>query len=130
MGRHTDAVHLLEDNEEALMGTCYVPGTCCMHRTCCGLPASLPSCSFLFAEVTCWMLTGERQAARLRSQFLGAMLRQEVGYFDKSTNTGAVIGHMSGDILTIREAMGEKVCLCVRPIPSYPGPWLLCSLAT
>lgn len=70
------------------------------------------------------MLTGERQADRLRSQFLAAILRQEVGYFDKGTNTGAVIGHMSGDILTIQEAMGEKVCLPLRPRLSSLAPLL------
>ncbi|CAI0381930.1 unnamed protein product [Linum tenue] len=60
-------------------------------------------------EVSCWMVTGERQSARIRSLYLKAILRQDIGYFDTETNTGEVIGRMSGDTVTIQDAMGEKV---------------------
>lgn len=60
-------------------------------------------------EVTCWTLTAERQAARLRILYLKSVLRQEVSFFDKEVNTGEVIGKMSGDIFVIQDAMGDKV---------------------
>lgn len=60
-------------------------------------------------EVTCWTLTGERQAARIRSMYLKTILRQDVVFFDKFTNAGEVVGRMSGDTVFIQEAMGEKV---------------------
>ncbi|CAA6668876.1 unnamed protein product [Spirodela intermedia] len=41
-----------------------------------------------FLQVTCWMVTGERQAARIRNLYLKTILRQEIGFFDKETNTG------------------------------------------
>lgn len=55
------------------------------------------------------MVTGERQAARIRNLYLKTILRQDIAFFDKETNTGEVIGRMSGDTVRIQEAMGEKV---------------------
>lgn len=55
------------------------------------------------------MITGERQAARIRGLYLKAILRQDIAFFDKETNTGEVIGRMSGDTVLIQDAMGEKV---------------------
>ncbi|KAE9618858.1 putative xenobiotic-transporting ATPase [Lupinus albus] len=63
-----------------------------------------------FLQVSCWMVTGERQAARIRGLYLKTILRQDVAFFDKETNTGEVIGRMSGDTVLIQDAMGEKVC--------------------
>lgn len=57
----------------------------------------------------CWMITGERQAARIRALYLQTILRQDVEFFDTQTTTGEVIGRMSGDTILIQEAMGEKV---------------------
>ena len=60
-------------------------------------------------EVTCWMVTGERQAARIRSLYLKAILRQDIPFFDQETTTGEVISRMSGDTILIQDAIGEKV---------------------
>ncbi|KAG5032102.1 hypothetical protein JHK85_016084 [Glycine max] len=59
-------------------------------------------------RVACWVSTGERQAARIRGLYLRAILRQDISFFDKETNTGEVVGRMSGDTLLIQEALGEK----------------------
>jgi ATP-binding cassette subfamily B (MDR/TAP) protein 1 len=55
------------------------------------------------------MVTGERQAARIRATYLKTILRQDVAFFDKETNSGEVVGRMSGDTVLIQDAMGEKV---------------------
>jgi len=55
------------------------------------------------------MITGERQAARIRGLYLQTILRQDVTFFDKETRTGEVVGRMSGDTVLIQDAMGEKV---------------------
>ncbi|XP_010271025.1 PREDICTED: ABC transporter B family member 11-like isoform X2 [Nelumbo nucifera] len=60
-------------------------------------------------QVACWMVAGERQASRIRNLYLKTILRQDIGFFDKETNTGEVIGRMSGDTVLIQDAMGEKV---------------------
>jgi ATP-binding cassette subfamily B (MDR/TAP) protein 1 len=64
-----------------------------------------------YAEVTCWVITGERQAARIRSKYLKAILRQDVTFFDKETSTGEMVGRMAGDTVLIQDAIGEKVCI-------------------
>ncbi|CAI5536824.1 unnamed protein product [Closterium sp. Naga37s-1] len=61
-----------------------------------------------YIEMACWMTTGERQAARVRRRYLAAVLRQDMAYFDRRLSTGEVIGHMSGDIVLVQDAMGEK----------------------
>ena len=60
-------------------------------------------------EVASWMVTGERQAARIRGLYLKTILRQDIAFFDTETTTGEVIGRMSGDTILIQDAMGEKV---------------------
>ena len=66
---------------------------------------------FFSVEVACWMITGERQAARIRNMYLKTILRQDIGFFDVETNTGEVVGRMSGDTVLIQDAMGEKVII-------------------
>ena len=55
------------------------------------------------------MITGERQAARMRNLYLKTILRQDIAFFDKEITTGEVIGRMSGDTVLIQDALGEKV---------------------
>ena len=57
------------------------------------------------------MVSGERQASRIRGLYLQAMLRQDVTFFDTETSTGEVIGRISGDTILVHEAIGEKVSL-------------------
>ncbi|GMH30820.1 hypothetical protein Nepgr_032663 [Nepenthes gracilis] len=78
-----------------------------------------------FLQVACWMVTGERQAARIRNLYLKAILRQDVGFFDKETNTGEVVGRMSGDTVLIQDAMGEKVGKFIQLISTFIGGFVI-----
>ncbi|KAF5769863.1 putative ABC transporter type 1, transmembrane domain-containing protein [Helianthus annuus] len=63
-----------------------------------------------FLEGYCWSRTAQRQASRLRSAYLKAILRQEVAYFDLNVkSTVDVITSVSGDSLIIQEVISEKV---------------------
>ncbi|KAL5182711.1 ABC transporter B family member 11 [Glycine soja] len=73
------------------------------------------------AEVACWVITGERQAARIRGLYLKAILRQDISFFDKDTNSGEVVGRMSGDTVLIQEAMGEKVGKFIQYVACFFG---------
>ncbi|KAM0068263.1 putative ABC transporter type 1, transmembrane domain-containing protein [Helianthus anomalus] len=65
-----------------------------------------------FLEGYCWARTAERQASRLRSAYLKAVLRQEVAYFDLNvTSTAEIITSVSSDSLVIQECISEKVKL-------------------
>ncbi|KAJ4849957.1 ATP-binding cassette sub- B member 9 [Turnera subulata] len=72
-----------------------------------------------FFQVSCWMVTGERQSARIRGLYLEAILRQDIAYFDTETNTGEVIGRMSGDTILIQDAMGEKVGKFIQLLATF-----------
>ena len=55
------------------------------------------------------MITGDRQAARIRGLYLQNILRQHANLFDKETRTGEVVGKISGYTVLIQDAMGENV---------------------
>ncbi|KAM2541701.1 hypothetical protein TB2_021235 [Malus domestica] len=81
-----------------------------------------------FLQMSCWMITGERQAARIRGLYLKTILRQDVGFFDKEANTGEIIGRMSGDTVFIQEAMGEKVGRFIQLIATFIGGFIIAFL--
>ncbi|EYU28159.1 hypothetical protein MIMGU_mgv11b000380mg [Erythranthe guttata] len=62
-----------------------------------------------FLQVSCWMVSGERQSSRIRALYLKALLRQESSFFDTETSTGEVMNTISGNNVLIQDAMGEKV---------------------
>ncbi|CAN0888665.1 ABC transporter B family member 21 [Linum grandiflorum] len=78
-----------------------------------------------FLQVSCWMVTGERQAARIRGLYLKTILRQDIAFFDKETNTGEVIGRMSGDTVLIQDAMGEKVGKFLQLFSTFLGGFVI-----
>ncbi|XP_057776687.1 ABC transporter B family member 11-like [Salvia miltiorrhiza] len=78
-----------------------------------------------FLQVACWMITGERQAGRIRSLYLSTILRQDVAFFDKESNTGEVIGRMSGDTVLIQDAMGEKVGKFLQLVSTFLGGFVI-----
>jgi ATP-binding cassette subfamily B (MDR/TAP) protein 1 len=71
------------------------------------------------------MITGERQAARIRSNYLKAILRQDIAFFDKETSTGEVIGRMAGDTVLIQEAIGEKVGKFQQLVSTFLGGFVV-----
>ncbi|WCJ22610.1 ABC transporter B family member 11 [Euphorbia peplus] len=86
---------------------------------------ALGSAAAAFLQVTCWMVTGERQAARIRGYYLKTILKQDVSFFDKETNTGEVVGRMSGDTVLIQDAMGEKVGKFLQLIATFLGGFII-----
>lgn len=83
-----------------------------MLQCCCLDTTNNPSFIYLFnvlIEVSCWTITGERQAARIRALYLKAILRQDIEFFDKEMSTGQVVERMSGDTFLIQDSIGEKV---------------------
>ncbi|TXG63202.1 hypothetical protein EZV62_010196 [Acer yangbiense] len=78
-----------------------------------------------FLQVSCWMVTGERQSGRIRRMYLKTILRQDVAFFDKETNTGEVVGRMSGDTVLIQDAMGEKVGKFIQLMSTFIGGFVI-----
>ncbi|CAN6336920.1 unnamed protein product [Urochloa humidicola] len=78
-----------------------------------------------FLQVACWMITGERQAARIRGLYLEAVLRQDIAFFDKEITTGQLVERMSGDTILIQDAIGEKVGKFLQLIATFIGGFVV-----
>lgn len=61
------------------------------------------------AEITCWKMVGERSSQRIRTEYLRAVLRQDISFFDTEISTGDIMHGISSDVAQIQEVMGEKV---------------------
>ncbi|KAA8540221.1 hypothetical protein F0562_024216 [Nyssa sinensis] len=62
-----------------------------------------------YMEITCWRLVGERSAHRIRTEYLRAVLRQDISFFDTQISTGDIMHGISSDVAQIQEVMGEKM---------------------
>ncbi|CAN6278821.1 unnamed protein product [Urochloa humidicola] len=66
-----------------------------------------------FLEGYCWARTAERQASRMRSRYLRAVLRQDIEYFDLlrsgSGSASDVVTSVSSDSLVVQDAVAEKL---------------------
>lgn len=71
------------------------------------------------------MVTGERQATRIRSLYLKTILRQDIAFFDTETSTGEIIGRMSGDTILIQDALGEKVGKFIQLMATFFGGFII-----
>ncbi|XP_070026115.1 ABC transporter B family member 19-like [Nicotiana sylvestris] len=60
-------------------------------------------------EIGCWMYASQRQVARLRLEFLSAVLKQDIGAFDTDLNSGKIIIGISSHMSLIQDAIGEKL---------------------
>ncbi|KAL9318790.1 hypothetical protein ACSQ67_015307 [Phaseolus vulgaris] len=79
-------------------------------------------------KVSCWTVTGERQTTRIRGLYLKTVLRQDIAFFDEETNTGEVIGRISGDTILLQDAMGEKVGRFLQLIATCTGGFVIASV--
>ncbi|KAF6134426.1 hypothetical protein GIB67_030629 [Kingdonia uniflora] len=61
-----------------------------------------------WAEISCWMWTGERQSAKMRIKYLEAALNQDVQYFDTEVRTSDVVFAINTDAVMVQDAISEK----------------------
>ncbi|KAK1303803.1 ABC transporter B family member 19 [Acorus calamus] len=61
------------------------------------------------------MYSSERQLARLRLAFLGAILRQDISAFDTDLTPGKIITGITNHMSVIQDAIGEKVTEDLSP---------------
>lgn len=66
-------------------------------------------CASSYAEICCWMYTGERQVSAWRKKYLEAVLKQDVGFYDTDARTGDIVFTVSTDTLLVQDAISEKV---------------------
>ncbi|CAL9050826.1 unnamed protein product [Musa banksii] len=62
-----------------------------------------------WAEISCWMWTGERQSTKMRIKYLEAALNQDVRYFDTEVRTSDVVFAINADAVMVQDAISEKL---------------------
>ncbi|XVF74265.1 hypothetical protein PTKIN_Ptkin13bG0096300 [Pterospermum kingtungense] len=72
-----------------------------------------------YLEITCWRLVGERSAQRIRTKYLRAILRQDIGFFDTEVSTGDIMHGISSDVAQIQDVMGEKMAHFVHHVFTF-----------
>ncbi|KAK3410679.1 hypothetical protein EUGRSUZ_J02615 [Eucalyptus grandis] len=72
-----------------------------------------------YMQITCWRLVGDRAAQRIRTNYLRAVLRQDIGFFDTQVSTGDIMHGISSDVAQIQEVMGEKMAYFVYHIFAF-----------
>ncbi|XP_026660634.2 ABC transporter B family member 11-like isoform X2 [Phoenix dactylifera] len=76
-------------------------------------------------QVSCWMVTAERQATRIRGLYLKALLRQDIAFFDNETTTGEAIERITGDTALIQDAIGPKAATFVQLVSTFFGGFII-----
>ncbi|KAJ6753137.1 ABC TRANSPORTER B FAMILY PROTEIN [Salix koriyanagi] len=75
-----------------------------------------------------WLVcfTGERQATRMRTRYLKAVLRQEVGYFDLHvSSTAEIITGVSNDSFVIQDVLSEKMPNFLMNVSTFIGCYIM-----
>ncbi|KAG1361415.1 ABC transporter B family member 1 [Cocos nucifera] len=62
-----------------------------------------------WAEISCWMWTGERQTTKMRIRYLEAALNQDISYFDTQVRISDVVYAINADAVIVQDAISEKL---------------------
>ncbi|KAJ6822507.1 ABC transporter B family member 20 [Iris pallida] len=72
-------------------------------------------------EVSCWIITGERQTAVIRSKYVQVLLNQDMSFFDTYGNNGDIVSQVFGDVLLIQSALSDKVGNYIHNMATFFG---------
>ncbi|XP_063890908.1 multidrug resistance protein homolog 49 [Helicoverpa armigera] len=107
----TSGIFVLTDRDELLhLGDLYA-GLFVLVAAVAGTSMCLQSSTFTSA--------GLKMTTRLREAYFNALLRQEIGYYDKESNTvGAICARLSGDAAEVQGATGIRIGLILQGVSS------------
>ncbi|KAL9225760.1 hypothetical protein vseg_001648 [Gypsophila vaccaria] len=74
-------------------------------------------CSWI--GVAFWMQTGERQTARLRLNYLEAVLKKDMDFFDTEAHKKNLVYHISSDAILVQDAIGDKIGHTLRYLSQF-----------
>ncbi|CAH0578089.1 unnamed protein product [Chrysodeixis includens] len=107
----TSAIFALTDRDEMLFYGDLYAGLFVVVAAIAGISMCLQSSTFTTA--------GLKMTSRLRKQYFEALLRQEIGYYDKSSNTvGAICARLSGDTAEVQGATGLRIGIILQGVSS------------
>ncbi|GMP84612.1 hypothetical protein CsSME_00038071 [Camellia sinensis var. sinensis] len=62
-----------------------------------------------WAEILCWMWTGERQSTKMKIKYLEAAMNQDIPFFDTEVRTSDVVFAINTDAVMVQDAISEKL---------------------
>lgn len=71
-----------------------------------------------FIFTTCWIVSGEQISRRVREEYMHAIVRQDMAFFDHF-GTGELISKLTSDINSIQEGISEKVGLTISALSTF-----------
>ncbi|KAI9343429.1 P-loop containing nucleoside triphosphate hydrolase protein [Zopfochytrium polystomum] len=77
-----------------------------------------------YSMIGLWNLAGERQTKRLREEYLAAILRQDVAWFDK-TATGDLTTRLTADVLNVQTSISSKVGLIIMGLATFIAGFII-----
>ncbi|KAJ8737704.1 hypothetical protein PYW08_000299 [Mythimna loreyi] len=107
----SSGIFILDDRREIIYLADLYSGMFIVVAAVAGVSMCLQSTTFTTA--------GLRMTTRLRQQYFSSLLRQEIGFFDKESNTvGAMCARLSGDTAEVQGATGLRIGLILQGISS------------
>ncbi|XP_013162197.1 PREDICTED: multidrug resistance protein homolog 49-like [Papilio xuthus] len=104
---YTGGIFVLKDHSEIIYLADFYSGMFVVVAAVAGVSMFLQSATFTHA--------GLKMTTRLRHQYFSAILRQEIGFFDKEKNTvGAMCARLSGDAAEVQGATGLRIGLILQ----------------
>ncbi|XP_047524484.1 multidrug resistance protein homolog 49-like [Pieris napi] len=104
---YTAGIFVLQDRNEIVYLADMYSGLFIVVAAVAGLSMCLQSFTFTSA--------GLKMTTRLRYQYFGALLRQEIGFFDKEKNTvGSLCARLSGDAAEVQGSTGLRTGLIIQ----------------
>ena len=82
------------------------------------------TCVFAYGQMFFWMVSGERQAKRIRQLYYTSILRQDITFFD-SVSTGDVTTRISGDTTLYQEGTSEKCGLIIQQLTIFVAGFVI-----
>ncbi|XP_041987757.1 multidrug resistance protein homolog 49-like [Aricia agestis] len=115
---YTSGIFALKDRAEITYLADFYSGMFLVVAAIAGLSMCLQSTAFTNA--------GLKMTTRLRHQYFSALMRQEIGYFDKESNTvGAMCARLSGDAAEVQGATGLRIGLILQGTSSVVVGFLM-----
>uniref|UniRef100_A0A914DR54 Uncharacterized protein n=1 Tax=Acrobeloides nanus TaxID=290746 RepID=A0A914DR54_9BILA len=77
-----------------------------------------------YIQIACWESVAERLTHNLRKNYLKAILRQEIAWFDKM-QTGNLTARLTDDLERVREGLGDKLSLFIQMLASFVAGFIV-----
>nr|UUF94159.1 P-glycoprotein 2 [Toxocara canis] len=71
-----------------------------------------------YIQIACWESFAERTINRIRQNYLKAILRQEIAWFD-TQQTGNLTARLTDDLERVREGLGDKLSLLIQLVSTF-----------